>query len=103
MDNHVLRSVNSYKVGDRIRFAEEKQAYTVRARSDRYLICTKPFNARRTVLYCIVDFERMERGPDNRIFGMGYETDEDIADRFRELLAGEIKVSHRRCVPLVII
>lgn len=94
---------NTYKVGDRIRFAEEKQAYTVKARSDRYLICTKPFNARRTVLYCIVDFKRGERGPDNMVFGMGYETDADIFNRFQELTLGEIEVSHRRCVPLVIL
>ena len=35
-----------YAVGDRIRFAGERNGYTVRASDDRYLICTKPFNCR---------------------------------------------------------
>lgn len=42
-------------VGDKVRFAEEKQAYTIQARSERYLICSKPFNPKHTVLYCVVD------------------------------------------------
>lgn len=36
-------------VGDRVRFEEEVQAYTIQARSSRYLVFTKPFNVRRTV------------------------------------------------------
>lgn len=34
----------NFKVGDKIKFAEEKQRYTVKAVSGRYLIYTKPFN-----------------------------------------------------------
>lgn len=94
---------NTYKVGDRIRFAEEKQAYTVRARSDRYLICTKPFNPRRTVLYCIVDFERGERGPGDKVFNGPYETDDQIIDRMHEIMSGRLAVSRRHGIPLVIV
>jgi hypothetical protein len=94
---------NTYKVGDLIRFPEERRPYRVKARSDRYLICTKPFNVRKTVIYTIVDFERGVRGPDNMIFGMGYETDADVFDRFQELTLGEIEVSHRRSIPLVLV
>lgn len=94
---------NTYKVGDRIRFAEEKQAYTVKARSDRFLICTKPFNARRTVLYCIVDFNRQARGPGDKIFNGPYETDKDIDERMGELMTGALGVSYRHDIPLVIV
>jgi hypothetical protein len=94
--------MNTYKVGDLIRFPEERRPYRIKARSDRYLICTKPFNARKTVLYTIVDFERGVRGPDNMVFGMGYETDADCAARMDELLSGDTEVSHRRSIPLVL-
>lgn len=57
------------QVGAKVWFAEEKQGYTVQARDERFMICTKPFNPRKTYLYSIVDFERGIRGPDNLIFG----------------------------------
>ena len=42
------------KVGDKIRFAEEKKPYTIRACDDRFLVCTKPYNFRpKTMLYII--------------------------------------------------
>lgn len=31
-------------VGDKISIPGEKKPYTVRARDERYIICTKPFN-----------------------------------------------------------
>jgi hypothetical protein len=85
-------------VGDRVRFAEERQAYTVRAVSPdgRYAICTKPFNLHQTVLYCIVDFQAGFRSSDDRVFCRGYETQADIDERMRELLAGKIALSWRR-------
>lgn len=69
------------RVGDRVRFAEESQRYVVRAvtRAGRFAICTKPFNLRNTVLYTVIDFERGVRGRDN-YYGLGYETDDQIAD-----------------------
>ena len=54
-----------FKVGDKIRFAEEKRPYIVQARNDRFLICTKPFNLKHTVLYTIVDMVEGIRGADN--------------------------------------
>ena len=67
-------------VGDRVKFAEEKQRYTVRGvtRGGRFAICTKPFNPLRTVLYSVVDFQRGVRGKDN-YYGLGYESDADVA------------------------
>lgn len=67
--------------GDRIRFAEEKQRYTVRAVSadGRWVICTKPFNPHRTVIYTVIDFDSGVRGPDN-YHGLGYDVYLDVED-----------------------
>lgn len=88
------------KVGDKVYIPNQKRPYTVRARDDRYIICTKPFNARHTVLYFIVDLVDKWRGPDNMIFCMGYETDADCQERLQELQNGTIEVSIRRGIPL---
>ena len=64
------------QAGDRIKFASERQRYTVMAASKRYLVCTKPFNLRHTVLYTIVDLVMCTRGTENLIFGLGFDTQE---------------------------
>lgn len=92
----------TYSSGDRIRFAEEAQVYTVRAASERYLICTKPFNPRRTVLYTIVDLAERIRGTENLIFCMGFETDAQCSEALARLSAGETHVSRRNRIPLII-
>lgn len=40
-----------FSVGQKIKFKSEKQRYTVVGASERYLICTKPFNPRKTYIY----------------------------------------------------
>lgn len=87
-------------VGDKVRFAEEKQAYTVQARSDRFLVCTKPFNPRRTVLYTVVDVANQVRGMENLIFGMGAETRAQCEQMLERLERGKTEVSYRNRVPL---
>ncbi|WP_251012636.1 hypothetical protein [Rhodococcus erythropolis] len=64
----------------------------------RFAILTSPFNLRKVPYYTILDTERGVRGPDDRIFCSGYEDDSDIADRMRELIAGDVQVSRRRSV-----
>lgn len=88
------------KAGDRIKFFSEKRPYCVRAADRRYAICTKPFNLKHTTIYTIIDFKEDVRGPDNVIFGLGYETDADAARALAQLQAGEIEVSYRRRIPL---
>ena len=88
------------KVGDKVYVPSEKKPYKVRARDDRYIICTKPFNLQRTVLYFIVDLVDKWRAPDNMVFCRGYETDEDCQERLAELQNGEIELSRRRGVLL---
>lgn len=88
------------KVGDEILVPNEKKPYRVRARDDRYIICTKPFNLRHTVFYFIIDLVNKWRAPDDRIFCLGYETDEQCQKRLKELQDGTIELSRRRGMPL---
>ena len=88
------------EVGDKVYIPSEKRPYKVRARDDRYIICTKPFNARHTVFYFIIDLVNEWRAPDNMIFCHGYESDEDCAERLKELQEGKIELSRRRGIPL---
>jgi hypothetical protein len=84
------------QVGQRVKFRAERAPYTVRAVSSdgRWVICTKPFNPQRTVLYTIVDFESGVRGPDN-YGGLGYESPEEIARVMERLEEGDAEVSYR--------
>lgn len=99
----------SYKVGDRIRFAEERLSYTVQAvsASGRYLACTKPFYAMAPtcVLYTVVDLVARLRGVDNTIGNSaGYETREQCIAAVRNFECGKLMYSHRsRPIPLNII
>ncbi len=88
------------EVGDKVYIPEHKRPFRVRARDDRYIICTKPFNARHTVIYFIVDLVNKWRAPDNLIFCLGYETDDDCKERLQQLQNGEIGLSWRRGIPL---
>ena len=88
------------KVGDKVYIPQHKRPFRVKARDERFIICTKPFNAQHTVIYFIVDLVEKRRGPDNMIFCSGYETDEDCKERLRELQNAEIEVSYRRGIAL---
>lgn len=90
----MINSSNA-KVGDKIYIPEQKRPYTIRARDERYIIATKPFNPKHTVLYFIIDLIKGWRGPDDRIFCSGYESDEDVHNRLTELQKGEIELSYR--------
>ena len=92
-------------VGDRVTFSGEVKSYKVRAVSpdERYAICTKPFNLKKTVIYSIIDFEENRRASDDRIFCSGYETDDDVAERMNELVSGKLALSRRHSCPLHIV
>lgn len=92
--------MKNLEVGDRIKFKEEKQRYRVRARNGRFVICTKPFNPKKTVIYTILDFKKGLRNRDNMVFSDGYETDEQCRDALVRLGAGEMEISHRGPVPI---
>jgi hypothetical protein len=77
----------------KIWFAEEKLPYTVQARNERFLVCTKPFNLKHTVLYTIVDLKYGIRGTEDLIFCMGYETKNHCEEALKRLDSGESGLS----------
>lgn len=81
--------------GYKVKFKSEKQKYTVRCASKRYVICTKPFNARKTVLYCIIDQWTQFRAPEDFVFGLGAETDEQCYEMLIRLLDHKSDLSRR--------
>lgn len=101
----VPESVRTASVGDRVKFAEERLSYTVRARGRRYLVCNKPFNPRKTVLYSVIDLMENVRGTENLIFCMGAESADDceaMLARLEGRAAGisPTYVSYRNRIPL---
>ena len=90
-----------YKVGDKIKFAEEKSPYTIRACDNRYLICTKPYNPKRTVLYTIVDLQEGIRGANFFIFNIyDYVFTSECRLCLRDLISGQCEISHRNRIKL---
>lgn len=87
-------------VGLKIKFIEEKQAYTVRASNRFYSICTKPFNAQKTVIYTIIDWTNKIRGAENLVFGMGAESNKSCEDMLKRLTNADSDISHRNNIPL---
>jgi hypothetical protein len=90
------------KPGIKIKFRSEKQRYTVQASSNRYAVCTKPFNAKKTVLYTIIDFDQDIRGTENLVFGFGAETRKQCKEMLERLHspAWPTEVSYRNRVAL---
>ena len=95
-----IEAAKALCVDDRVRFRGEKQArFKVRARGNRFIILTKPFNARHTCIYTVIDVERGIRGTDN-YGGLGYDTPEEITEAVDLFNRGEARVSVRNNVSL---
>lgn len=86
--------------GTKVKFKSERLRYTVQASNERFAVCTKPFNPRRTVLYTVIDLRERVRGTENLVFGMGAETREQCIDMLERLASGKSAVSHRNRVAL---
>jgi S-adenosylmethionine:tRNA-ribosyltransferase-isomerase (queuine synthetase) len=98
---YLIQYCQNLKVGDKIKFESEKHKYTVKAKNDRYLICTKPFNLQKTVLYTIVDLERLVRGTNNMVFNPYDYADQKDIDKCLEDLQNHsngLEVTYRNCV-----
>lgn len=106
------RTIEAARVGDRVHFVEDRLAFTVQARDERFVVATRrtPFRGDDCPTYTIVDLEQGVRGPDNAVFGRGYVTREDCEARLRELRdpnhygegCGPLEVSRRNAIPLVV-
>lgn len=99
-----MTELDNVVVGNKIYFLEEEEVrpYRVRACGRRYLVCTKPYNLKHTVIYTVIDKEEWIRGTENLVFCCGAETDEDCNEMLERLESGETEVSHRNRVPLFI-
>ena len=100
-DTFIRIALKDFQI-QRIKFKKEQKSYKVVAQNERYLICVKPFNLRKTFLYTIVDKKEKMRGPDNMIFGAKhfYDTIEGAKLGLKELESGDIELSYRRSIPL---
>ncbi len=66
-------------VGSFITFAPwPKKPYRVRARSGRFIVCTRPYKD--TVHYTVIDLVERIRGTENLVLGLGAESDQDCWD-----------------------
>lgn len=88
------------KVGQKIKFKEEKQRYTIQACNKRYAVCIKPFNPKKTVLYTIVDLKEKIRGTENLILSEGAETREQCEEMLERIVSGKTEISHRNKIGL---
>lgn len=105
-----------FAIDETIAFAEEPQTpYTVKAISRRFAILTRPMTTKDAkdfeyddpidghVVYTIVDSQTMKRGPNNLVFNAyNYTKQEDIEECLRDLDAGQIELSQRRSVPVLL-
>lgn len=83
------------EVGTKIKFLKEKQKYTVQASNRFYSVCTKPFNAKKTSIYTVIDWYNQLRGTENLIFGLGAETKEECEEMLERLTNAESNISSR--------
>lgn len=90
-----LKSVlKQLSIGDKVYFPAEKRGCEVRARNERFLICTKPHF--KTGMYTIIDLDIMKCGPNDRVFNpYDYCIQEDIDECLKDLSEGRVKVSQR--------
>lgn len=97
---------NNLKLGQEIRFVDCRNVFYVRSLSERFAICTtkmmkiRPYKAL-TNYYTILNFEQGLRNKDNRVFSIGYETQEQCDDALKDLESGELTLSHRNPLPIV--
>lgn len=103
-----MNILSDLKTQDKIWFEEEKRPYTIQARSDRFLVCTKPLAIHKTVLYTIVDTKELIRGTENLIFGIGAESRKDCEEMISRLeglnqdIGFQTEISYRNRIPLKI-
>ena len=98
--NNIYYENAKFPVGTKIKFKEELHKYTIQASNIMFAVCTKPFNARKTVLYTVINWQEKVRGTENLVFGMGAETKEACEKMLERLTQGESEVSYRNRIEL---
>lgn len=75
----------NYKVGDKVKFETEKQRYTIMACDERFIIAQKPFNARKTYIYTLIDMKKKQRSGDNYYCRFDYTDHEECQEALKLL------------------
>lgn len=87
------------ELGDRLYFKGEKKGFEIKSRNQRYLICTKPFNPKKTVVYTILDSEELINSTNNYVFNpYDYLSQADIDESLVDLVADKYELSRRHQV-----
>ena len=90
-----FEEISSVKIDDKIYLFNEKRAYKVMARSERFVILSK--NCFGKPLYTIIDLKEKWMGPDFLIFGIyDYSNTEDCKKAVEALEKGDLEISRRK-------
>lgn len=82
------------EVGDKIYFYDEKRGFEIKARDERYLICTKPAFGK--AIYTILDSEELINSTNNYVFNpYNYLDQGNINQSLIDLENGEYELSLR--------
>lgn len=88
------------KIGDKLKL-KEKNKWLVRYADKRYLICTKPYNLKKTYFYTIIDLQEKIRGSHNIIFNCyDFEDYKECRLAVMQIYSGDLEISHRNRIDL---
>ena len=85
-----------FNINDKIKLPDNNRLYTIRARDERFLICTRPIVYGKETEYFIIDLKEKWYGPDNLIFSPEYKTELDCLSRLKDLQENKMSVSKKK-------
>lgn len=89
-----LEDFKNLKVGDKIYWKNEERGYTIKARSERYIIVVKMMFGK--PYYSILDLEQCICSTNNYVFNpYDYCKQDDIEQSLMDLVNGEYELSRR--------
>lgn len=89
------------EVGQKVKFHNDHLWFTVQSRNERYVICNAI--TKKNTFHTILDLDQEIRGDDNLVFHEGYDNQGECDLRLQDFINGEIEISHRNRVPLIIV
>lgn len=97
MEQQYKEILSKLSVGDKIYFKEEKRGFEIKARDERYLICTKL--AFGEAIYTILDSKELVNSTNNYVFNpYDYKNQTHIDESLLDLQQGGYELSKRKQV-----
>lgn len=90
-------------VGTKVWFRSHVRPFKVIASNRFYSVCTKPFNAKKTVIYTVVDWRNKFCGTENTLWGGGAETEEECQEMLHRITSGKSDISSRNWAKLDVV